>query len=209
MPLPDSLTALADTVEPSDTLQGGTNDRAGGGLSALSSLSSRLRCGWSPYVRETSLRIFASAGASAQVGRFTRPFMDFTSLAARLDAGLTSQHTGGGGMGEGAVPQTAFALEGRNIWHAATLSVAQQLIGPVRVRADMRVSLHVPGGYLPEDGDRASLRSMYKASVGVRPAILDRIIGFDWVLPRSGGSGRFCVWWSPSRKEAMAEFRLC
>lgn len=52
-------------------------------------------------------------------------------------------------MGEGAVPQSAFALEGRNIWHAATLSVAQQLIGPLRVRADMRLSLHVPGGYSP------------------------------------------------------------
>lgn len=60
-----------------------------------------------------------------------------------------------------------------------------------------------------EDGDRASLRSMYKASVGVRPAVLDRIVGLDWVLPHSVGSGRFCVWWSPSRKEAMAEFRLC
>lgn len=29
------------------------------------------------------------------------------------------------------------------------MSVAQQLVGPVRARADLRFSLHVPGGYSP------------------------------------------------------------
>lgn len=33
--------------------------------------------------------------------------------------------------------------------HAANVSVAQQLVGPLRARADLRFSLHVPGGYSP------------------------------------------------------------
>lgn len=61
--------------------------------------------------------------------------------------------TGGGaadvGLGCEDRPHRAFALEGCNIWHAATLSVAQQVAGPVRMRADLRMSLHVPGGYSP------------------------------------------------------------
>lgn len=52
------------------------------------------RNAWNPHLRETTLRIFASAGVSAQLGRFTRPLLDFTSVSARLDAGMTSQHTG-------------------------------------------------------------------------------------------------------------------
>ncbi len=38
----------------------------------------------------------------------------------------------------------AFALEGRGIWHALSASVAQQLIGPVRIRADFRFALDLP-----------------------------------------------------------------
>lgn len=53
------------------------------------------------------------------------------------------------GGGDGLQAHRAFALEGRNIWHAANLSIAQQLVGPVRGRADLRFSLHVPGGYSP------------------------------------------------------------
>ena len=52
------------------------------------------RSAWNPYLRETTLRIFASAGFSVQLGRFTRPLLDFTSVAARLDVGMTSQQTG-------------------------------------------------------------------------------------------------------------------
>lgn len=43
MPLPPNLTALASTVEPAEDLQSGDHDGAAGGISALSSLSSRFR----------------------------------------------------------------------------------------------------------------------------------------------------------------------
>jgi hypothetical protein len=62
---------------------------------------------------------------------------------------------------------------------------------------------------LQADGDRASLRSIWAATAGIRPAPLERIFGVDCVLPNTGGSGRACIWWSPARGEALAELRLC
>ena len=38
----------------------------------------------------------------------------------------------------------AFALEGRGIWHALSASITQQVIGPVRARADFRYALDLP-----------------------------------------------------------------
>lgn len=64
-------------------------------------------------------------------------------------------------------------------------------------------------GCTQADGDRASLRSLWAASAGMRPAPLERVFGLDCVLPNTAGSGRACVWWSPDRREAMAELRLC
>ncbi len=39
----------------------------------------------------------------------------------------------------------AGPLEGRGVWHAVSLSAAQQVLGPLRARADARLALHVPG----------------------------------------------------------------
>ena len=38
----------------------------------------------------------------------------------------------------------AFALEGRGIWHALSISASQQLVGPLRLRADFRLALEAP-----------------------------------------------------------------
>ena len=38
----------------------------------------------------------------------------------------------------------AFALEGRGIWHALSASITQQILGPVRARADFRYALDLP-----------------------------------------------------------------
>lgn len=34
---------------------------------------------WQPYLRDTALRIFGSVGLTGQLGRFTRPVLDFTA----------------------------------------------------------------------------------------------------------------------------------
>jgi len=107
---------------------------------------------WAPCVRDTALRVFASAGASLQLGTFSRPLADYTYASIRLDAGLTAP--GGGGSGgstafaSGRRPRGgggAFALEGRGVWHALSASLCQQVVGPLRVRADARLALETAG----------------------------------------------------------------
>lgn len=57
----------------------------------------------------------------------------------------------------------AFALEGRGIWHALSVSAAQQVYGPVRARADFRFALESPPAAPSEDPGRATLEGAWKA----------------------------------------------
>ena len=57
----------------------------------------------------------------------------------------------------------AFALEGRGIWHALSMSATQQLYGPLRARADLRVALESPPAAGPaEEAGRATLEGAWK-----------------------------------------------
>ena len=40
-------------------------------------------------------------------------------------------------------------MEGRGIWHALSASVTQQLIGPIRLRGDLRCALDLPSSVQP------------------------------------------------------------
>jgi len=57
------------------------------------------------------------------------------------------------------------------------------------------------------DGDRSSLRSLLEASKGLRAAGLERVYGLDYIVPGYEGIARMVVWWSPQRREVMAELR--
>jgi hypothetical protein len=56
----------------------------------------------------------------------------------------------------------AFALEGRGIWHALSLSAAQQVYGPMRARADLRFALEAPPAGPSEEPGRATLEGAWK-----------------------------------------------
>ena len=57
----------------------------------------------------------------------------------------------------------AFALEGRGIWHALSMSATQQVYGPLRARADLRVALESPPAAGPaEEAGRATLEGAWK-----------------------------------------------
>ena len=57
----------------------------------------------------------------------------------------------------------AFALEGRGIWHALSLSASQQVYGPLRAKADLRVALESPQPSVPaEEAGRATLEGAWK-----------------------------------------------
>ncbi len=58
-----------------------------------------------------------------------------------------------------------------------------------------------------DDGDRGSLRSLLEASKALRAASLERVFGLDYVVPGYEGVARMVVWFSPQRREVMAELR--
>ncbi len=162
--------------------------------------------------RGTALRVFASASISGQIGRFSRRFLDYTAGVARIDVGLSSPHVVGaapGAMDVGHRPDKhrAFAMEGRGSWHALSASVTQQLYGPVRARADFRFALD-PTNVPQDQGERSTLKGLAQTALSVRPSLLEAVYGFDMVLPGTEGAGRVALWWSPKRREAMAELRL-
>lgn len=126
----------------------------------------------------------------------------------------------------------AFALEGRGIWHALSISAAQQLVGPLRVRADFRMALEPPAAPLDTLNPRTpspkgplrgaghsngaggarphwqTLEILSAAVRGMRATPLEAVYGLDLALPGSGGAARAAAWWSPARREAQFELRL-
>jgi len=131
-------------------------------------------------------------------------------------------------------PRRAFALEGRGIWHALSLSAAQQLAGPLRARANFRMALEQPAAPAealtlpsPKAGARGgrggagggagagaprphwqTLEVLAAAVRGLRATPLEAVYGLDLTLPGSGGAARAVAWWSPARREAQVELRL-
>jgi hypothetical protein len=190
-----------------------------GSMTSRASFTSQLADAWEPYLKGTALRVFASTGISGQLGRFTRPFLDYTAAALRLDVGLSSPHVvgsvpGAAGIVSSALSESnrpdkhrAFALEGRGSWHALSVSVAQQVIGPLRVRADFRFALD-PTNVPQDQGERSTLKGLAQTALSVRPSLLETVYGGDVVLPGTEGAARLAFWWSPKRREAMAELRL-
>lgn len=240
MPLPRQAFKPLRRTQPSSPLSSnGDLPEQGAPAGAEDTLSRRFGAElWAPYLRDTALRVFASVGLSGQVGRFTRPALDYTAGSVRLDLGLTSPHQVGtlagtssygnlavfnprhdsleGGAAAYANPpgstrsfkSRAFALEGRGIWHALSASVAQQLIGPVRIRADFRFALDLPSSIPQDEEGRRGWKSIGSAAASVRPSLLEAVYGADMVIPGSQGVARAAVWVSPVRREAMAQIKL-
>jgi len=167
--------------------------------------------------RDTALRVFSSVGISAQVGSFVKPLFDYSSASLRIDFGLSSQHVVGSSpinQGVSALDVSsrpdkhrAFALEGRGNWHSCSVSLAQQIFGPIRARADLRFALD-PQNTPQNPGERRTLKGIAQTALSVRPSLLESIYGADMVIPGTGGGARVAIWWSPKRREGMAELRL-
>ncbi|GBF99702.1 hypothetical protein Rsub_12414 [Raphidocelis subcapitata] len=193
-----------------------------GGLNGLGGLGSHL-------AHDVGVRLFAGGGASLQFGQMRRALLDFTRLEATADLGLTGPRVAGGGGGRilggggggSAGRHPVFALDDCGAWHALTLSATQQLVGPVRLRADWRFGLDsdVPLA-LPRRGGGGSsisgpLLTLPNAATqlarhvgGMRPSVLDAAYGVDVIVPGSGGLVRGVAWYSPRRGEGGIELRL-
>lgn len=130
----------------------------------------------------------------------------------------------------------AFALGDTGAWHALTLSLSQQLLGPLRLCADWRYELSsshplalpplpraapvalsggaagaaTAGGLLSGAASWVPDASACVARhvSGMRPQLLDSAVALDLVLPGSEGAARLVAWYSPQRREGMLELRL-
>ena len=123
------------------------------------------------------------------------------------------------------------------LWHSMTLSCSQQLFGPLRLCADLRLALDCPRSPIPrgvqpmvatldatdENGDSRlegtgstsihssgwrRLTGAAAAVATVRPALLDATYGLDLAVPGAAGLARVVAWYSPGRKEGMVELRV-
>ncbi len=186
-------------------------------LISKSSLSSQLADTWEPYLKRTTLRVFSSIGVSAQIGKFTRRFLDYSSMEVKLDLGLNSQHV------VGSLPTTnamsaidiesrpdknrAFALEGKGVWHCCTISASQQVFGPLRAKADFRFALD-PTNVPQNQGDSRTLKGIAQTALSIRPCLLESVFGGDILIPGTEGAARISCFWASRKKEGMIELRL-
>ena len=67
--------------------------------------------------------------------------------------------------------------------------VCAQIWGPLRARFDTRLALNMSGG-------------------SAHPQQLDTVVGCDLGLPQSLGVAKLVGWFSPTRREAMIEFKF-
>jgi hypothetical protein len=166
--------------------------------------------------KDISLRNFGSVALHAQLGSFSRPLLDFTSINLRLDAGA---------MGtpnrplDAATPKTLslasrlMTMDGRlqSSPLSVTLSVGQQLIGPLRLRAEVRAS-----GSEATNAVRAGIAALkeHKTFTEVRNTVQKQfsspeiVYGLDCALTPTVGSARVVAWYNATRQEAFAELRL-
>ena len=188
-------------------------------------------------------RHVASATLHASLGSFQRPMLDYTAVDIRYDAGAVqpyrplsnnsgaSSGSGGeGGGGEGGGPkmsamERAFTFNGRLAYEsqAVTLAATQQLLGPLRLRAELRCTAQAAacaaksgwtelsrsdrgsGGGAGTGGSRfADMRAAVKGELGGA----ELVYGIDCPLPPALGAARLVAWYNVNRGEAMAEMRL-
>lgn len=165
---------------------------------------------------QIKLQNFTSVSLHAQLGSFARPLLDFTSLNLRLDAG---------GIG---VPHKPLAAETQAPMSLAdrlvtmdgrvkasptsvTVSVGQQILGPLRFRAEVRTSgaealaaTRAGIGALKERKPMAEVRDVFRKEI-VSPEV---VYGLDCALSPTLGGARVVAWYNVTRQEAFGEIRL-
>ena len=170
-------------------------------------------------LRESKKRLFASCCLNVQLGSFSRQLFDYTGVSLRVDAGLpvlgynavsragpisrsdSSNHLA---RVPSQVPKCIFAQATSSYDSTLSVSLSQQLVGPLRARVDTTYDVSVN----PKHQSLAAVRKapLAVARDSVKP--LETVYGLDMTVPGSSGAARFVVWYAPTRKEGMGEVRL-
>ena len=72
---------------------------------------------------------------------------------------------------------------------------------------DLRYALD-PTNVPLNEGERRTVKGVLQTALSVRPGLVEAVWGVDAVLPGTEGAARLALWWSPKRREGMAELRL-
>jgi hypothetical protein len=159
-----------------------------------------------PLVRGAHLQPLLRARAEAVAGRFRGWAFDHTAVI--LDAELAVRH----GVRRHLWPLGAPPGRPRaSVAHRVTLGARQQLVGPVRLCADVRWELATDGGPAGEarlqprvapgvsflSGAACHLRNL-------APYRTDAVVGADVCL----GAGRVAAWVSLSKRQGLIELRI-
>jgi hypothetical protein len=154
----------------------------------------------------TTKRFFASAGVNMQVGNFSKHVLDFTSMSLKLDTGMPlnqQQQNGGRGSSSSSSSSGGFLEHYQQKRHTLSASVAQQVFGPVRFRADARCEVELNKPSLKEP-----FMDQLKSIVSINANRPEVVYGLDVALPYMGGAARFSLWYSPTQKQGLGEIRL-
>lgn len=89
-----------------------------------------------------------------------------------------------------------------------TANASQQILGPLRAHASMRLALEHPSPAARNERGRITTGAVAASVKSLRPSLLEAQYGLDYVVPRTGGALRACAWWSPLRRQGMIEARL-
>lgn len=156
---------------------------------------------------------FASAAASVQLGAFSRPLLDYTAVSLRADVAAASGQLLGAARAAGAATAASLGAPagaaGAPLGCHVTISAAQQLIGPLRLRADLRLSAAAAaaaarGNWPPSAPPPVAGRPVSAATVDA----VEAVYGLDVALPAVLGAARIVAWYSPQRREGLAELRF-
>lgn len=186
-------------------------------------------------------RHVASACLHANLGSFSRPILDYTAVDLRYDAGAIQPYkplSDPKPAEEMSAIERAVSFNGKVMIESeqVTLAATQQLLGPLRLRAEVRctpqaVTAAAKKGWKEIVADRSSSSRVRGGDVGVPGASgnavstsgrfgpawtavkeemtgCELIYGVDCPLPPALGAARLVAWYNVNRKEAMAEMRL-
>lgn len=182
-------------------------------------------------------RHVASACLHASFGSFSRPLLDYTAVDLRYDAGAVQPHaplSDPKRPGEMSAIERAVSFNGKVVMESETVTLAatQQLLGPLRLRAEVRCKPRAAASALASGwssfknplpkangsaggsgaqngaaGGGGRFGSAWHSIKGEMKAA-ELAYGVDCPLPPALGAARLVAWYNVSRGEAQAEMRL-